>query len=210
MSKRWRLLVLAGVMALTFRAGGQENRGTASVKGGAEADSKDPSGKHATDDPNYLIGSQDVIDISVWKEPELSRIVPVRPDGKISLPLINDVQAAGLTPLQLASLITQDFKKYVTNPQVTVIISQINSQRVYILGEVTRPGAYPLLPGMSVLQALSSAGGFTQFAKISKIYVLRQQNAQQEKYPFNYKFVVDGKHPEENVELKAGDTIIVP
>ena len=112
-----------------------------------------------------MIGAQDVLDISVWKEPEVSRVVPVRPDGKISLPLLNDVQAAGLTPAQLAAQITESLKKYVTNPQVTVIVTTINSQRVYMLGEVTRPGAFPLLPGMTVLQALSSAGGFTQFAE---------------------------------------------
>jgi polysaccharide export outer membrane protein len=160
--------------------------------------------------PNYVIGAQDVLDISVWKEPELTRVVPVRPDGKISLPLLNDVQAAGLTPAQLEAQITESFKKYVTNPQVTVIVKEINSQRVYILGEVTRAGAYPLLPGMTVLQALSSAGGFTQFANMKKIYVLRVENGKQEKYPFNYKEVVDGKKSEENIFLKAGDQIVVP
>ena len=115
-------------------------------------------------DPNYVIGGQDVLDISVWKEAELTRTVPVRPDGKISLPLLNDVQAAGLTPTQLAAQITESLKKFVTNPQVTVIVTQINSQRIYILGEVNRAGAYPLLPNMTILQGLSSAGGFTQFA----------------------------------------------
>ena len=109
-----------------------------------------------------------MLDISVWKEPELTRAVPVRPDGKISLPLLNDVQAAGKTPLQLATDITAGLKKYVTDPQVTVIVTTINSQRVYILGEVNRAGAYPLLPNMTVLQALSSAGGFTQFANLKK------------------------------------------
>ena len=98
--------------------------------------------KSATADPNYVIGAQDVLDINVWKEPDVSRVVPVRPDGKISLPLLNDVQAAGLTPAQLAAQITESLKKYVTNPQVTVIVTTINSQRVYILGEVMRPGAF--------------------------------------------------------------------
>src|ERR1700674_3528522 len=104
--------------------------------------------KPATDDPNYLIGAQDVLDISVWKEPEVSRMVPVRPDGKISLPLLNDVQAAGLTPSKLAAQITESLKRFVANPQVTVIVTTINSQRIYILGEIARAGAYPLLPGM--------------------------------------------------------------
>jgi polysaccharide export outer membrane protein len=164
----------------------------------------------AVADPNYVIGPQDVVDISVWKEPELSRSVPVRPDGKISLPLVNDVQAAGLTPAQLGAQITTSLTKYVTNPQVTVIVSQINSQRIYILGEVARAGSYTLLPEMTVLQALSDAGGFTAFANSKKIYVLRQDNGKQQKVPFNYKDVVSGKDPGQNITLKPGDTIIVP
>ena len=164
----------------------------------------------ATQDRNYVIGGQDVLDISVWKEAELTRVVPVRPDGKISLPLLNDVQAAGLTPTQLAEQLTESLKKFVTNPQVTVIVTQINSQRIYILGEVTRAGAYPLLPGMTILQGLSSAGGFTQFANVKKIYMFRMENGKQVKYPFNYKDVVSGKASDENVALKAGDTIVVP
>lgn len=164
----------------------------------------------ATTDRNYIIGPQDVIDISVWKEPEITRTVPVRPDGKVSLPLLNDVQAAGLTPSQLAAEITASLRKFVTNPEVTVIVTQINSQRVYILGEVNRPGAYPLLPGMTVLQGLSSAGGFTIYANQKKIYVLRQVNGKQEKYPFNYKDVLNGKQANQNTMLVAGDTIVVP
>jgi polysaccharide export outer membrane protein len=170
----------------------------------------DTTKKSATADPNYIIGAQDVLDISVWKEPDVSRMVPVRPDGKISLPLLNDVQAAGLTPVQLAAQLTESLKKYVTNPQVTVIVATINSQRVYILGEVTRPGAFPLLPGMSVLQALSSAGGFTQFAKVKNIFVRRVEDGRESKYPFNYKDVINGKRPEQDILLKAGDTIVVP
>ena len=164
----------------------------------------------ATSDPNYVIGAQDVLDIDVWKEAELTRSVPVRPDGKISLPLLNDVQAAGLTPTQLSEEITTELKKFITDPQVTVIVTEINSQRVYILGEMTRPGAYPLLPGMTVLQALSSAGGFTPFANMKKIYVLRNEGGKQEKFPFNYKDVVKGKNADQNVVLKPGDQIVVP
>ena len=164
----------------------------------------------ATTDPNYVIGPQDVLDINVWKEPELTRQVPVRPDGKISLPLLNDVQAMGLTPTQLASQITAGLDKFMTSPQVTVIVSQINSQRVYILGEVGRAGAYGLLPGMTVLQALSNAGGFTIFANQKGIYVLRQDGGKQAKLFFNYKDVVAGKKAEQNIQLKPGDTIVVP
>jgi len=164
----------------------------------------------ATQDASYVIGPQDVLSISVWKEAELTQSVPVRPDGKISMPLLNDVQAAGLTPTQLANEITAGLKKFVTDPQVTVIVTQINSQRIYVLGEVGRAGAYPLLPGMTILQGLSSAGGFTQFANTKKIYMLRTENGKQTKYPFNYKDVIAGKHAEENLALKAGDTIVVP
>jgi polysaccharide export outer membrane protein len=170
----------------------------------------DSAKKSATADPNYRIGAQDVLDISVWKEPDVSRVVPVRPDGKISLPLLNDVQAAGLTPSQLAAAITESLKKYVTSPQVTVIVTTMNSQRVFILGEVTRPGAFPMLPGMTVMQALSSAGGFTPFAKMKSIYVLREENGKKVKYPFNYKQAIAGKNTEQDIVLQAGDTIVVP
>jgi polysaccharide export outer membrane protein len=200
------LVVLAVVPAKT-----QETTGSShTTQSAVPAMAGDTTKKSATADPNYIIGAQDVLDISVWKEPDVSRMVPVRPDGKISLPLLNDVQAAGLTPVQLAAQLTESLKKYVTNPQVTVIVATINSQRVYILGEVTRPGAFPLLPGMSVLQALSSAGGFTQFAKVKNIFVRRVEDGRESKYPFNYKDVINGKRPEQDILLKAGDTIVVP
>lgn len=176
----------------------------------AAAPDVDAVSQPATTDPHYVIGAQDVLDVSVWKEPDLSRQVPVRPDGKISLPLLNDVQAAGLTPTQLAAQITASLEKYVTSPQVTIIVSQINSQRIYILGEVARVGAYVLLPGMTVLQALSNAGGFTAFSNSKNVYVLRQENGKQQKLFFNYKEFISGKKIEQNIELKAGDTIVVP
>jgi polysaccharide export outer membrane protein len=176
----------------------------------AQGQAADPVQRPVAQDPNYVIGPQDVLDISVWKESELTRTVPVRPDGKISMPLLNDVRAAGLTPNQLAAQITTSLKRFVTDPQVTIIVTQINSQRVYILGEVSRTGAYPLLPDMTILQALSSAGGFTQFANRKKIYMFRVENGKQVKYPFDYKAVIDGKLTSENVTLKAGDTIVVP
>lgn len=164
----------------------------------------------ATDNPDYVIGADDVLDINVWKEPDVSRTVPVRPDGKISLPLLQDIQAARLTPLQLQARITEGLKKYLSDPQVTVIVTAVNSRRVYILGEVSRTGALPLLMNMTVLQALSAAGGFREFADLKKIYVMRKENGKQTLFPFNYKDVVRGIHPEQNIELKPGDTIIVP
>jgi polysaccharide biosynthesis/export protein len=206
---KWMIMLSLFAFAMPVRAGISNQGTTAAGDTAAQAPAR-TAHTAATNDANYVIGPQDVLDIDVWKESELSRSVPVRPDGKISLPLLNDVQASGLTPTQLATEITERLKKFVTDPQVTVIVTQINSQRVYVLGEVSRPGAYPLLPGMNVLQALSAAGGFTMFANTKKVYVLREQGGKQTKLTFNYKDVIDGKHTEENVVLRAGDQIVVP
>jgi len=175
-----------------------------------DATSKTTSPVSTTTDAEYVIGPQDVLNIDVWKEPEISRTVPVRPDGKISLPLLNDIQASGLTALQLGKAIHDGLIKFLTSPEVTVTVTAINSRRVYITGEVARAGALPLLPNMTVLQALSSAGGFTQFAKLKSIYILRNEGGKQVKLPFNYKEVVKGKNQEENILLQSGDVIVVP
>ncbi len=164
----------------------------------------------ATTDPAYIIGPEDMLDISVWKEPDVSRVVPVRPDGRISLPLINDVVAAGITPQQLAHDVTDKLRKYFNEPQVTVIVTQINSQRVFVVGEVLRAGAFPLIPGMTVLQALSSAGGFTTFADVTKIHVMRLRDGKHVELPFNYRDVLKGDNPDQNIKLEPGDTVVVP
>ena len=164
----------------------------------------------AAENAAYKIGPQDVVRVDVWKEDQLTRTVPVRPDGKITLPLLNDVQAAGLTPMELAGMLTEGLKKYMNNPQVTVSVTEINSQRVYVNGEVTRAGAYALLPHLTVLQALSNSGGFTQFGRVKNIYILRTENGKQIKLPFNYKDAISGKNPEQNIELQSGDVIVVP
>ncbi len=210
MRNRNSIWMLLGFFVLAIPAAAQDATSKQPSQPAAPAVATDAPKKSATADANYVIGAQDVLDISVWKEPEVSRVVPVRPDGKISLPLLNDVQAAGLTPDALAQQITESLKKYVTNPQVTVIVTTINSQRVYLLGEVSRPGAFPMIPGMTVLQAISSGGGFTQYARTNKVYVLRNENGKQVKYPFNYKEVINAKKPEQDIPLKAGDTIVVP
>lgn len=165
--------------------------------------------KPATTDPGYIIGADDVIIINVWKEPELSRTVPVRPDGKISLPLLNDVQASGYTPVQLGMFLTEKLKKFIAEPQVTVMVATINSRKIHMVGEVARAGTYPMLPDMTVLQALAGSG-FTQFANTKKIYILRLENGVQKKYLFNYNKVIKGDNPEQNILLKPGDTIVVP
>jgi polysaccharide export outer membrane protein len=191
-----------------FRARGQAAPDAAKAKVAPTAGQA--AAQAVANDPEYKIGPQDVLRIDVWKEAEISRVAPVRPDGRISLPLLNDVQAAGLTPIQLATVITDGLKKFITNPQVTVGVTEINSRRVYVTGEVTHQGAFPLLPNMTVLQALSSAGGFSQFAKLKSIYVLRTEDGKQVKHPFNYKDVVSGKKPESNILLLPGDVIVVP
>ena len=210
MMRRMKLWVVIGLLAAAIPVQAQQDENKQKPAEANAGAAQTAPKKPATDDPNYVIGPQDVLDISVWKEPELTRPVPVRPDGKISMPLLNDVQAAGKTPLQLAADITTGLKKFVTDPQVTVIVTTINSQRVFILGEVNRAGAYPLLPDMTVLQALSSAGGFTIYANLKKIYVLRAEAGKQVKHPFNYKDVLAGKATDQNIVLRAGDTIVVP
>jgi polysaccharide biosynthesis/export protein len=169
-----------------------------------------PPVESAKGDPNYSIGAEDVLTIDVWKEPEVSRTVPVRTDGKISLPLLHDVQAAGLTPTELGSEITERLRKTIVNPQVTVIVAQMNSQRIYILGQVAHGGAFPFLPDLTAVQALSGAGGFTPFANLKKIYVMRSENGHRETFPINYKEVISGRKPLQDIRLEPGDTIVVP
>jgi polysaccharide export outer membrane protein len=203
----FRLLpFLAGFLFVSF-AGAQEKT---AQKPDESARPAAPAAAVVPVDSEYRIGAQDLVRIDVWKEPDISRTIPVRPDGKISLPLLNDVQAAGLTAMQLAGSLREGFSKYLTNPQVTVTVTEINSRRVYLTGEVNHPGALPLLPNMTVLQALSSAGGFTQFAKLKSIYIMRTESGKQVKHPFNYKEVVKGNLAEQNIPLQPGDVIVIP
>jgi len=186
----------------------QDGKTTSSVASDSKATTQ-PKEPMSVAGPDYLIGADDALHISVWKEPDLTNTLPVRPDGKISMPLLNDVQAAGLTPMQLADSLTEKLKKYLADPRVTVVVTQMNSQRIYILGEVLHSGAIPLLPNMTVLQALATAG-FTQFANTKNIYVLRTQNGKQQKMPFNYRQAMKGDTVAQNINLKPGDTIVVP
>jgi polysaccharide export outer membrane protein len=206
--------LLMGALLLLSIGGPQETQsqaapGATTQKAGAPGAATTVS-QVPVNDAEYKIDAQDVLRIDVWKEEQLTRTVPVRPDGKVTLPLLNDVQAAGLTPMQLAGVISEGLKKYINNPQVTVSLTEINSRRIYVTGEVVRAGAFPLLPNMTVLQALSSSGGFTQFAKLKNIYVLRMEEGKQVKHPFNYKDVVSGKKPEQNILLQPSDVIVVP
>ena len=199
-------LALLGLVATGMWAQ-EDNGGSAALPAKAVTPEAHPAASAVP--PDYVIGADDTLHITVWKEPEMSATLPVRPDGKISLPLLDDVQAAGMTPMQLGASIKEKLKKYIADPRVTVVVTAMNSQRIFVAGEVTHPGAMALLPNMTMLQALSSAG-FTQFANVKGIYLLRTTNGQQTKTPFNYKDVVKGNHPEQNIMLKPGDTIVVP
>ena len=159
----------------------------------------------------YVVGAEDTLSIYVWKEPDMSKTVPVRPDGMISLPLVGEVKAVGYTPVQLQAVLAEAMKKYISDPQVTVVVEKIASLSFNIVGEVSKPGYYPLTRRMNVLDAISLAGGFKDFAKTKKIYVLRTAaDGKQERLPFNYKQVIKGENPQQNIELQPRDTIVVP
>lgn len=184
------------------------NNGAATPAAGQPA--ADASGTKGHDD-SFVIGNDDVLSINVWKEPDISRSIPVRSDGKISLPLVGEVQASGRTPLKLEQDIASRLKSYIAEPEVTVIVQEIKSQKFNILGQVNRPGSYVLSTSLTVLDALAAAGGFRDFAKQKSIYILRQNaDGTQSRLAFNYKEVLKGQHLEQNVKLQARDTIVVP
>jgi len=159
----------------------------------------------------YRIGGGDVLEIATWKEPELTRRdVLVRVDGKISFPLLGDIPAAGMTPVELTQTIQKGLTKYVTAPVVTVTVTNPGSQRVYVLGEVMRTGEYPLTKNLTALQAFALAGGFTQWASKDEIILLRKEGDKEKIFKINYKDIVKGRNVENNLTLQADDTIVVP
>src|SRR3954462_5983190 len=164
------------------------------------------------DPPNaYQIGLGDVLEVSVWKNPELSVTVPVRPDGRISVPLLGDVQAAGLTPLALKATLTDGYKEYVTAPGVSVVVKEIHSRKIYVTGEVAHPGSFDVEPRTKLMQALALAGGLTPYAK-GRVVVLRdgRDGRQEKRMEVELKSIINGKKPEDNVLLQPGDTLVVP
>jgi polysaccharide biosynthesis/export protein len=159
---------------------------------------------------SYVIGASDVLTVTVWREPTLSGAILVRPDGMISMPLLGDVQASNLTPLQLSNQIAEKLKKYYQDPKISVVVTQIHSKTVFIIGEVTKKGPVDMTPGMTLLEAISSAGGLTDFANVKKIYVLRnQEKGSQVRIPAHYKDALKGDSSA-NFALKPGDTIVIP
>ena len=223
------LLVLLSVGAIAQSDSAVQGQGSAPATAATDRQASDkaagdkqagdkPAGDKSADgkttahsDSAYVIGANDVLAINVWKEPDVSRSVPVRSDGKISLPLVGELQAGGQTPRQLEQEITKRLQSYISEPEVTVIVTDSKSQKVNILGMVARPGAYFLTGNTTVLDAIAMAGGFKDFAKQKSVYVLRQAgDGTQQRMPFNYKDVIKGKSPEQNVRLQTGDTVVIP
>ena len=164
----------------------------------------------AADSENYIIGSEDILYIHIWKEEHLSRTVPVRRDGIISLPLVDEIKAEGLTPLQLKEILAQRFKEFIGDPNITVMVMEANSFKVYLSGQIRNPGVYRLRSETSLLQIISMAGGFTDWANQKKILIIRKEGGKEKRITVNYKKIVKGEDPGSNIILKAGDTIIVP
>jgi polysaccharide biosynthesis/export protein len=228
-SQRWGLrnraiLVLTLLMgSWVGAASGQSSTNSASGAKPVLPDSADTakSGQPAAPDTapprgpdhpeSFVIGVEDILNINVWKEPEMSRTLPVRPDGMITLPLTGEIQAKGLTPVQLQDQIAASLRKFMSDPQVTVIVAEVRSLTFNVVGQVLKPGYYPLTRRMTVLDAIAMAGGFQPFAKQKKVYVLRTRaDGTQVKLRFNYKDVIKGKRPDENIELQPRDTLVIP
>ena len=159
---------------------------------------------------DYVIGPEDVLSIVFWREKEMSTDVVVRPDGKISVPLLKDVQAAGYTPEQLTATLVDAASKYIAHPNATIIVKEINSRKVFVVGQVAKPGGFPLTGDMTVLQVIALAGDVLEYAKAKDIVVVRKEDGGERRYYFNYKDVLKGRNAEQNIVLKPGDTVIVP
>jgi polysaccharide export outer membrane protein len=210
-SKNIADLVLAFAVAAGCSAslGAQQPQAPARPSGTAGADAAPVAG--AVQVPaDYVIGPEDVLGVVYWRDKDMSGDVAVRPDGKISLPLLNDVQAAGMTPAQLRDKLVEVSKQYFEDPSITVVVKQMNSRKVFITGEVSKPGPYPLAGPTTVLQLISIAGGLRDYADSKKILIVRNENGKQTSFLFNYKDVVSRKNLRQNIELKPGDTVIVP
>ncbi len=205
--KALQALFLGSVFVLAISQPGHAQ----SAPSGAAALQPDAASSNKAHDDSFVIGNDDVLAISVWKEAELTKSVPVRSDGKISLPLVGEIQASGRTPAQLEKEITEKLKNFITTPEVTVVVEKVNSRKYNVLGEVTKPGSYLLTTETTVMDAIAAAGGFRDFAKKSGVYVLRKSSDGQESHlKFNYKDFVKGKNTAQNIKLEPNDTIIVP
>ncbi len=202
------LIALSGSLPGQIPASGQASRGASAAAVTISPAPPVPSDSKANDN-SFVIGNDDVLAINVWKEPDFSQKIQVRSDGKISLPLLGEVQATGLTPLQLEQDLTAKLRNYITKPEVTVMVEQINSKKFNILGQVTKPGSYSLTLAPTVVDAIALAGGPRDFAKQKSIYILRQNlSGGQTRIVFNYKDFLKGKN--QNIKLEPRDTVVVP
>jgi polysaccharide export outer membrane protein len=204
-------LALASTVSLAAQQqSAQAPKSPAAPRGSAASPAGPPAtGTTAALPPGYLIGAEDVLGVLFWREKDISGDVIVRPDGKITLPMLNDVQAAGLTTDELRAALTAAAAKYFEDPNVTVVVRQINSRRVFITGQIGKPGPYPLSQGLTVMQLIAVAGGLTEFADTKNILIMRTENGKPVAHRFNYKEVLDRKKLQQNIELKPGDTVVV-
>ena len=191
--------------ALTARVGGQQGARPQQPANGVVV----ATAGAAVLPPGYVIGTDDILNVVFWRDKDLSADVVVRPDGKISLPMLNDIQAAGLTPEQLSGVVKGVARKYIVDADASVIVKEVRSRKVYVIGEVGRPGPVLLTSEMNVLQILSEAGGFLEHANRSNVVIVRSENGREQRLKFNYKEVVKGKKVEQNIVLQPGDTILV-
>jgi len=205
-------VVLGSILVFVGHLSGQSQSpvggDTLAANSSAQSDAASSSKPH---DDHFVIGNDDVLAISVWKEPELTKTIPVRSDGKISMPLVGEMQATGRSPLQLEQDITEKLKSFITSPEVTVIVEKVNSRKFNMLGEVNKPGEYPLTASTTIMDAIAMAGGFKDFAKKSGVYILRKgPDGHESRINFNYKDFIKGKNTGQNIRLEPNDTIIFP
>jgi polysaccharide biosynthesis/export protein len=205
---RHAVAVVALVLVTASGAAGQAAPRAALPQAGA-ASAASTAGA-VTPSPDYVIGPEDLLSIVFWRDKDMSADVAVRPDGKISLPLLNDVQASGLTPLQLRDRVTEDAKRFVEDPNVSVVVKQINSRKVFVSGEVMKPGPYPLSGPTTVVQILATAGGLKEYADDKHILIMRVEGGRTQLYSFNYRDVANRRNLKQNIDLRPGDTIVVP
>jgi polysaccharide export outer membrane protein len=219
LQKRLKTGTLALLATFILSAGGTAAPSQARIlqPGSVKLSAQDRAASRSTSqkvhvDDDYTIGPSDVLDVNVWKDPELSAAkVPVRPDGRITLPLIGELQVAGLTAMNVQLIVRNKLKAYISDPEVTVIVTEVKSRSYVVVGKISHPGSFDLTKPTTVLEAIAIAGGFLDFAKDTRVYILRRQdNGSTTKFPFNYKKVINQHDTDENIELKNGDTIVVP
>jgi len=205
-------LVLVSLLVLMSAVAQAEGPGQVAAPAPAAPAQAPPAQGNGTGQPppDYQIGPEDLLDISVWNNPALSRTAPVRPDGKISLPLLNDVQAAGLTPMQLRDIIAKKLVEYMPNPEVSVIVREVNRFKVSVIGEVKKPGRFDFKSKATVLDAIALAGGFNDFAARSRIVILRQDGAGTKRIPINYNKIISTASEQDDFYLQPGDVVVVP